>query len=112
MIDVSDGLASDLLHICKLSGTGCRIYAEKIPIDTETARISEEFGIDPVTPALNGGEDYELLFTLPVNKFEEVHALNDIKVIGHMTSPEEGYVLVGSGDTEIALTAQGWNTGK
>ena len=110
MIDVSDGLASDLIHICKLSGTGCRIYAEKIPIDYETAKISEEFNIDPVTPALNGGEDYELLFTVKLDAFEKVKRLDNVNVIGHMTQPESGYILVGQGGAEVTLSAQGWTT--
>lgn len=108
MIDVSDGLASDLMHICKLSNTGCRIYSEKIPIDYETAKISEEFNIDPLTPALNGGEDYELLFTAKLTDFEKISRMDSVKVIGHMTSPDSGYILVGNGGSEITLTAQGW----
>jgi thiamine-monophosphate kinase len=108
MIDVSDGLASDLMHICRLSNTGCRIYSEKIPIDYETAKISEEFNIDPVTPALNGGEDYELLFTAPLDSFEKIKRIENVNVIGHMTQPESGYILVGQGGSEIAISAQGW----
>lgn len=108
MIDVSDGLASDLIHICKLSGTGCRIYSEKIPIDYETATLAQEFNLDPVTPALNGGEDYELLFTVPIGSLESVSKIKDVKVIGHMTEPESGYILVGSGGSEITISAQGW----
>jgi thiamine-monophosphate kinase len=110
MIDVSDGLASDLIHICKSSDTGCRIYSEKIPVDYETGKLADEFNIDPVTPALNGGEDYEILFTVPIDAFEKISKIDDIKVIGHMTSPESGYILVGSGGTEITLSAQGWTT--
>ena len=79
MIDVSDGLASDLLHICKLSGTGCRIFYSKIPIDSETCKAAEEFNIDPVIPALNGGEDYELLFTVPLENAEKIRKISDIK---------------------------------
>ncbi|HEX2920394.1 MAG TPA: thiamine-phosphate kinase [Bacteroidales bacterium] len=111
MLDVSDGLASDLLHLCKLSGTGCRIFSEKIPIDYETSKVAEEFNLDPLTPALNGGEDYELLFTVPLNELEKVGKIEDIKVIGHMTDIESGYVLVGSGGTEINISAQGWPSG-
>ena len=85
MIDVSDGLASDLIHICKLSDTGCRIFASKIPIDYETSRLAEEFNIDPMIPALNGGEDYELLFTVPLEYFEKIKLIETVKVIGHMT---------------------------
>lgn len=110
MIDVSDGLASDLMHLCKSSDTGCRIYSEKIPVDYETGKLADEFNIDPVTTALNGGEDYELLFTVPVNAFGKISKIEDVKVIGHMTSPESGYILVGSGGTEIPLSAQGWTT--
>lgn len=108
MIDVSDGLASDLIHICRLSGTGCRIFAEKIPIDYETSRIAEEFNLDPVVPALNGGEDYEIMFTVPLSEFEKVRQLEKIQVIGHMTDPASGYYLIGSGGSEIAIKAQGW----
>lgn len=108
MIDISDGLASDLLHICKSSNTGCKIYAEKIPIDQETFRLGEEFKIDPVTAALNGGEDYELLFTLPLEMFEKVKEMQAVKVIGHMTTSETGRVLVSPDGSETELTAQGW----
>ena len=75
MIDVSDGLASDLLHLCKLSGTGCRIYHSRIPIDAETCKAAEEFNIDPLIPALNGGEDYELLFTVPLEDAEKIKSI-------------------------------------
>lgn len=108
MIDVSDGLASDLIHICKLSGTGCRIFSEKIPIDYDTSRLAEEFNLDPVVPALNGGEDYELMFTVPLNSFESVRKLDKIHVIGHMTEQDSGYYLIGSGGSEIEIKAQGW----
>jgi thiamine-monophosphate kinase len=108
MIDISDGLASDLLHICKSSGTGCRIYPDKIPIDPETIRLAEEFRIDPVTAALNGGEDYELLFTVPLDMFEKIKLLKSIRVIGHITDAENGSVLVSEGGSETKLTAQGW----
>ena len=108
MIDVSDGLASDLLHICKLSGTGCRIYNSKIPIDTETLKAAEEFKIDPVIPALNGGEDYELLFTVPIEDAEKIRKLSDIRLIGHLTPPDLGHLLVSEEGTEIELKAQGW----
>jgi thiamine-monophosphate kinase len=108
MIDVSDGLASDLIHICRLSGTGCRIFSEKIPIDYDTSRLSEEFNLDPVVPALNGGEDYELLFTVPLASFENVSKMDKVHVIGHMTEAESGYYLIGSGGSEIAIKAQGW----
>ena len=108
MIDVSDGLASDLLHICKLSGTGCRVYYSKIPIDTETCKAAEEFRLDPVIPALNGGEDHELLFTVPLENAEKIRKISDIKLIGHMTLPEQGNYMVSDEGTEIELKAQGW----
>jgi thiamine-monophosphate kinase len=112
MIDISDGLASDLLHICKSSDTGCRIYSDKIPIDQETFRLGEEFNIDPLTAALNGGEDYELLFTLPLEKFEEIKLLKSVKVIGHMTGRDNGKILVTDTGSETELTAQGWEVNK
>jgi thiamine-monophosphate kinase len=108
MIDVSDGLASDLIHICKLSDTGCRIFADKIPIDYETSKLAEEFNIDPVIPALNGGEDYELLFTVPLDLFEEVKKIETVKIIGHITTSGSGNYLVGEGGSEIEISAQGW----
>jgi thiamine-monophosphate kinase len=112
MIDVSDGLASDLIHICKLSDTGCRIFAAKIPIDYETSKLAEEFNIDPVIPALNGGEDYELLFTVPLEMFEKIKLLETVKVIGHMTPSGSGNFLVGEGGSEIEISAQGWMKSK
>jgi thiamine-monophosphate kinase len=108
MIDVSDGLASDLLHLCKRSETGCRIYYGKIPVDPETCKAAEEFKIDPVVPALNGGEDYELLFTVPLENAEIIKSIPDIKLIGHMTLSDQGYFLVSEEGTEIEIRAQGW----
>jgi thiamine-monophosphate kinase len=108
MIDVSDGLASDLIHICKLSDTGCRIYANKIPIDYETSKLAEEFNIDPVIPALNGGEDYELLFTVPLEHFEKIKLIESVKVIGHITASGSGNILIGEGGSEMEISAQGW----
>lgn len=107
MIDVTDGLASDLLHICKLSNTGCKIYYSKIPIDYETSRLAEEFNIDPMIPALNGGEDFELLFTVPLELFEKIKLMPSIKVIGHMTLPESGNYIAGDDGSEVEITAQG-----
>jgi len=112
MIDISDGLASDLLHICRLSKTGCRIYSNKIPVDQETIRLAEEFRIDSLTAALNGGEDYELLFTLPLEMFEKIKLMPSVKVIGHMTSPENGKLLVSEDGSESDLIAQGWEKEK
>lgn len=108
MIDVSDGLASDLLHLCKLSGTGCRIYHGRIPIDAETSKAAEEFNIDPLIPALNGGEDYELLFTVPLEDAEKIKGMPDVTMIGHMTVPDQGCSIVGDEGNEIELRAQGW----
>jgi thiamine-monophosphate kinase len=110
MIDISDGLASDLLHICKSSNTGCRIYSDKIPVDIETVRLGEEFKIDPVTAALNGGEDYELLFTIPLELFEKVKVIPDVKIIGHMTPAENGRILISEDGSETDLAAQGWKS--
>ncbi|MBA4321505.1 MAG: thiamine-phosphate kinase, partial [Odoribacter sp.] len=110
MIDISDGLASDLLHICNSSGTGCRIYSGKIPIDQETFRLAEEFRIDPITAALNGGEDYELLFTIPLEMFEKIKIIKSVKVIGHIAAPENGRLLVSEAGSETDLTAQGWGS--
>jgi thiamine-monophosphate kinase len=109
MVDISDGLASDLLHICKSSDKGCRIYSDKIPIDHETIRLAQEFNIDPMTAALNGGEDYELLFTLPLELFDRINQVQNVKIIGHMTSSENGKFLVGEDGSEVELKAQGWN---
>ena len=112
MIDVSDGLASDLLHICKLSGTGCRVFHNKIPIDTETCKAAEEFKLDPIIPALNGGEDYELLFTVPLENTDKISSINAVRMIGHMTSSDQGYLLISEEGTEIELKAQGWEKGE
>lgn len=108
MIDVTDGLASDLLHICKSSGTGCRIYYSKIPIDYETSKLAEEFNIDPMTPALNGGEDYEILFTLPLDLIEKVKLFTAVKIIGHMTTAGTSCTIVGDDGSEVDITSMGW----
>jgi thiamine-monophosphate kinase len=108
MIDVTDGLASDLLHICRLSNTGCRIFYSKVPIDYETIRAAEEFNIDQMIPALNGGEDYELLFTVPLEMLDRIKNIESIKVIGHMTSPGSGNYIAGDDGSEVEITAQGW----
>ena len=112
MIDVTDGLASDLLHICKLSNTGCRIFYSKIPIDYETSKLAEEFNIDPIVPALNGGEDFELLFTVPLDLFEKIKLIPGVKVIGHMTSSGSGNYIAGDDGSEVEITAQGWGKHK
>lgn len=109
MMDVSDGLSSELLHICKSSNVGCRIYEEKIPIDYQTAIMAEELNMNLYTAALNGGEDYELLFTLPLADYDKVSKLKGISVIGYITKPELGAAMVAPDSTEMELKAQGWN---
>lgn len=109
MMDISDGLSSELLHICKQSDTGCRIYEERIPIDYKTAIMAEELGMNLVTAALNGGEDYELLFTVPLSRHEDVSKIKGVSVIGHICKPEMGCAMVTRDGGEIELKAQGWN---
>ena len=109
MMDVSDGLSSELLHICHQSGTGCRVYEKNIPIDYQTAVMAEELNMNVTTCALNGGEDYELLFTVPIGDYEKVQELDDVKVIGHITRKELGSMLVTRDGQEFEITAQGWN---
>lgn len=109
MIDVSDGLSSELIHICRQSGTGCRIYEERIPLDYQTAVAAEEFNMNVTTCALNGGEDYELLFTVPLTEHERILEVEDVKVIGHITKPELGCALIARDGQEFELKAQGWN---
>lgn len=109
MMDISDGLSSELLHICKQSHTGCRIYEDRIPIDYQTAVMAEELGMNLVTAALNGGEDYELLFTVPLHDHEKVSKLPGVKVIGHITKESLGCAMITRDNTEIELKAQGWN---
>jgi len=108
MIDVTDGLASDLLHVCRLSNTNCRIFYSKVPIDFETTRLAEEFNIDAMTPALNGGEDYELLFTIPLEMVQRIEMIPSVKVIGHMTIQGSGNYIVGDDGSEVEISAQGW----
>ena len=110
MIDISDGLSSEILHLCEDSGVGCRLYEERLIFDPQVRKMAEEISINPLVAALNGGEDYELLFTIPVNQHDKVRNHPDITVIGHMTRKEEGAMLVTAGGIqEIPLTAQGWN---
>lgn len=109
MMDVSDGLSSELLHICKASGTGCRVYEDKIPIDYQTALMAEEFNMNLVTAAMNGGEDYELLFTVPITDHEKIEKLKGVNMIGYVTKPELGCAMVTRDGAEIAIKAQGWN---
>ena len=110
MIDISDGLSSELMHISKESNVGCRIFEDRIPIDYQTAVMAEEFNMNLITAALNGGEDYELLFTVPLGFHDTVSAIKGVKVIGHITKPEYGTVLVGRDGGEIELKAQGWQS--
>lgn len=110
MIDISDGLSSELLHICKASDAGCRIYEDRIPIDYQTAVMAEELGMNLVTAALNGGEDYELLFTVPLHAHDEIQKIPGIKIIGHITKPDLGCMLVSRDGTELPLRAQGWDS--
>jgi len=109
MIDLSDGLASDLLHICKQSGKGATIYEDKLPIDHETVLVAEEFGIPALTMALNGGEDYELLFTVALENYDKVKALKGITIIGHIVEAEAGTNVITSNGSMLPLQAQGWN---
>lgn len=109
MMDISDGLSSELLHICKQSDVGCRIYEDRIPIDYQTAIMAEELGMNLVTAALNGGEDYELLFTVPLHYHEAIEKLPGIKLIGHITKPSLGCAMITRDGSEIPLRAQGWN---
>ena len=110
MMDISDGLSSELLHICKQSGVGCRVYEERIPIDYQTALMAEELNMNLVTAALNGGEDYELLFTIPLSAHDKISELPGVREIGYITEESKGCALVGrDGQSEIPLRAQGWN---
>lgn len=112
MIDISDGLSSEIMHLCKNSGVGCSLFEEKVPMDYQTKQMAEEFSINPIVAALNGGEDYELLFTLSLDDYEKVKNDPDFTIIGHMTEVGEGINLVTTGGSSIPLEAQGWNHGK
>lgn len=109
MMDISDGLSSELLHICSQSNVGCCVYEDKLPIDYEAAALAEEMNLNIVTCVLNGGEDYELLFTCPLDDYEKLIPIDDLYIIGHITKPEYGCNLIGRNGEEIALKAQGWN---
>lgn len=110
MMDISDGLSSELMHICSQSNTGCRIYEDKIPINYQAVVMAEELNMNIVTAALNGGEDYELLFTASLDDYDKIVALEGIGIVGHMTKPELGLNLIGREGEEIELQAQGWNS--
>jgi len=109
MMDISDGLSSELLHICSQSGVGCCIYEDKLPIDYQAAVLAEEMNLNIVTCALNGGEDYELLFTCPLDDYEKLIPIEDLYIVGHITKPEYGCNLIGRNGEELTLKAQGWN---
>lgn len=109
MIDISDGLSSELIHICKQSKTGCRVYEERIPLDYQTASMAEQFNLNVTTVALSGGEDYELLFTVPLHKHEIVSKMKGVHVIGHMTNESLGLAIETRDGLEIEIQAQGWN---
>ena len=109
MMDVSDGLSSELMHICSQSKVGCRVYEERIPIDYQTAVMAEELNMNVSTCALNGGEDYELLFTVPLTMHDKVSTIKGVKVIGYITKQELGCALITRDNQEFELKAQGWN---
>ncbi|MBR5898352.1 MAG: thiamine-phosphate kinase [Muribaculaceae bacterium] len=109
MIDISDGLSSELMHICKQSKVGCRIYEDRIPIDYQTAVMAEEFNMNLVTAALNGGEDYELLFTVPLHSHDAVEKIEGVKIIGYITDESLGCAMITRDGGEMVLKAQGWN---
>lgn len=110
MIDISDGLSSELIHICTQSNVGCRVYEDKIPIHYQAVVMAEELNMNIVTAALNGGEDYELLFTASLEDYDKLIAIEGIAIVGHITKPEFGLQLVGREGEEIAMRAQGWNS--
>jgi thiamine-monophosphate kinase len=110
MIDISDGLSSEILHICDASKTGCRIYAEKIPISPDTKKTAEELNLEPLSMSLNGGEDYELLFTVSINDYPKVSAIEGISIIGHITKKSEGTCMVSSDESLVEIMSLGWNS--
>ena len=112
MIDISDGLSSEIHHLCKNSNLGCSVFEDKIPLDFQTTKMAEEMNINPLVAALNGGEDYELLFTLPIKDYEKIKNDPDFTIIGHMTEAAEGINLVTGAGSAIPLVAQGWDHGK
>lgn len=109
MIDISDGLSSEIIHLCKQSGIGCNLYEEKLPLDPQLISVCEEFNIDSTTVAINGGEDYELLFTISMNDFDKIKGNPNFTVIGHMVEEIEGIHLITRANTKIPLKARGWN---
>ena len=109
MIDVSDGISSEIMHICKASKVGCNLYENKLPLDPQFINVCEEFNLDSTTIAINGGEDYELLFTVSMNDFDKIKGNPHLTVIGHMTTESEGMHLITRENTKLALKARGWN---
>jgi len=109
MMDISDGLSSELMHICRQSTMGCVVYEERLPIDYQTAVAAEQFNLNVSTCALNGGEDYELLFTVKLTDYEKVKEMDDIRIVGHITKADTGLILVTRDGQELSLKAQGWN---
>jgi thiamine-monophosphate kinase len=109
MIDISDGLSSEIMHLCKQSGVGCNLYEDKIPVDPQLINVCEEFNIDITTVAINGGEDYELLFTIKMEDFDKIKGNPNFTIIGHMTQESEGIHLITRANTKIPLKARGWN---
>lgn len=109
MIDISDGLSSEIIHICKKSNVGCNLYEEKLPVDPQLINVCEEFNIDSTTVAINGGEDYELLFAIAIEDYDKIKANPNMTVIGHLTQESEGIHLITRANTKIPLKARGWN---
>ncbi len=109
MIDVTNGLASDIMQICKASAKGCKIFQDRIPIDYETIRLTEELNLESLIPALNGGDDFEMLFTVPLSQHNIVDQIKNVTVIGHITDKDTGMYLVGAGETKVHLSAPGWS---
>ena len=110
MIDISDGLSSEIMHICKQSKVGCNLYEDKLPLDPQFMNVCEEFNLDATTVAINGGEDYELLFTISINDFEKIKGNPNFTIIGHMTQESEGIHLVTRANTKIQLKSRGWDS--
>ena len=110
MIDISDGLSSEIIHICQQSDVGCHLYENKLPLDPQVIATCEEFKMDSTTVALNGGEDYELLFTISLDDFDKIKGNPHLTVIGHITDKNEGMYLITRANQQVELTAQGWNS--
>jgi len=110
MIDISDGLSSEILHLCKNSAIGCNLYEDKIPLDPTVISTCEEFKVDSTTMALSGGEDYELLFTIDQKEFPKIKGNPNFSVVGHTTEENEGAFLISRNNSKIPITAQGWNS--